>query len=50
MRMALRELAGLPELGRDIDPLVVWQSHPAPTVRGAAEQLARARRGESTTE
>jgi Domain of unknown function (DUF4365) len=49
VRMALRELAGLPDLGRDVDP-AVWQSHPAPAVRGAAEQLARVRRGESTTE
>jgi hypothetical protein len=49
IRMALRELAGLPELGRDVDP-TRWLTHPAPTVQGAAEQLARARRGEPTTE
>jgi len=49
LRMALRELAGLPDLGRDVDP-AHWVTHHIPTVQGAAEQLALARRGKPTTE
>jgi alpha-D-ribose 1-methylphosphonate 5-triphosphate diphosphatase PhnM len=49
VRMGLRELAGLLALGRDIDP-ADWQQHASPVVRAAADQLARARRGEPTTD
>jgi hypothetical protein len=49
IRMALRELAGLPALGRDVDP-IPWSAHPEAVVRSAADQLARARRGEATTD
>jgi hypothetical protein len=49
MRMALRELAGLPELCPDVDP-IPWETHPDETVRTAADQLAAARRGEPTTD
>jgi tetratricopeptide (TPR) repeat protein len=48
-RMALRELAGLLQLGTDVDA-AIWQAHPEPSVRAAGEQLALARRGEPTTD
>ena len=49
IRMALRELAGLRELGVDVDP-ARWLGHSERRVREAAEQLAMARRGEPTTD
>jgi tetratricopeptide (TPR) repeat protein len=49
IRMALRELSGLPALAADVDP-GEWLGHEDGDVRAAAEQLARARRGEPTTD
>jgi hypothetical protein len=48
IRMALRALAGLPELAGEIDP-AIWEAHDDESIRIAAEQLARARRGEAVT-
>jgi hypothetical protein len=48
IRMALRELAGMPELAPEIDPSI-WEAHADEGIRIAAQQLSRARRGESVT-
>jgi hypothetical protein len=48
IRMTLRELAGLPELAPEINP-AIWEAHEDESIRAAAEQLTRARRGESVT-